>query len=171
MQVSSAMSDCIPRVMTTVSARQQRSAPAREGDGPPQQGDSVFNMNCEHCLRLYDCAECKETMSPAEFQRQMRVLQRQWREHQEARRDRVIQLNDELDADLRHKMRNKHGAKPTGEGEQVPDTVRARKLRFNMADVPQPVKERELRYKEDYSQNHEGLLLQWKKRLHALSND
>lgn len=67
-------------------------------------------------------------------------------------------------------MRNKYRAKPTAEGEQVPDTARARKLRFNVADVPQPVKERELRY-EDYSHNREGLLLQWGNRLHALSND
>ncbi|KAG0716916.1 hypothetical protein GWK47_008516 [Chionoecetes opilio] len=132
--------------MNTVSARQQRSAPAREGDGPPQQGDSVFNMKCEHCLCLFDCTECKETMSQAELQRQYRVLKRQYFENLEARRDRVIQLNDELDAEK--KMRNKYSAKPTGEGEQVPDTVRARKLRFNMADVPQPVKERELRYKD-----------------------
>lgn len=85
---------------TTVPAgRDARSAPAREGDGPLQQGDSVFSLRCEHCLLLFDCTECSKTTSLAELRRQYRVFERQHRERMEARRVRVIQLNDELDAD------------------------------------------------------------------------
>ncbi|KAG0718659.1 hypothetical protein GWK47_052015 [Chionoecetes opilio] len=85
--------------------------------------------------------------------------------------DRVIQLNDELDADLQHRCVINMARSPPARASKCP-TLSGQEVAFQHGRRgPQPVKERELRYKEDYSQNHEASYCSGKKRLHALSND
>ena len=130
---------------------------AQEADGLMQEEDSVFRFLCEHCLLLNKCAECRKGKTALQLRRNLQLYEQQMQESLAARREKVIQLNTELDEELRQDQRRKYRAK-------------SRKLRFSLADVPYPVKERELRY-EDFAHNNQGLLLQWGNRLSELQYD
>ena len=141
---------------------------AQKANGLTQEEDSVFRFRCEHCLLLNKCAECRKGKTALQLRRNLHLYEMQMMESLAARREKVVQLNTELDEELRQEQRRKYRAKS-------PERVscrgrRGRKLRFSLADVPYPVKERELRY-EDFAHNNQGLLLQWGNRLSELQYD
>ncbi|XP_050704583.1 uncharacterized protein LOC126990059, partial [Eriocheir sinensis] len=105
----------------------------------------------EHFIYLISCEECHSGMTREEWRRRYREL----REHREKRlaerRERVRQLNaDRIEA------------------EELPP--RPRKIRFNLKDVPKPVKDREFLYRL-YQPEEVGMVQQWRSRLAELNNN
>ena len=143
----------------------------RDGNNPVKEEHYVFSVRCEHCILLHECMSCSKSVNLLQLRRNRRLYVQYWRERIEARCQKVHKLNDDLDAELRQELQLKYRPNSSTEDDQVPQSVpRPRKISFNLTDVPQPVKERELRY-EDFADTNEGLLLQWGNRLHHFNYD
>lgn len=147
------------------AARQRAMNKAQEANGPLQEEDSVFRFRCEHCILLNDCMECRKGKSALQLRRNLHLYVQQMQESLAERREKVRQLNLELDEELRQEQRRKYRNKFLDCESQ--SALRTKKLRFSLGDVPQPVKERELLY-EDFADTNQGLLLQWGNRLSEL---
>ena len=109
-------------------------------------------FRCQHCVITLECEECGGAMTReqcADFRQQYEYYYSQLLA---ARQARCLAAMAELKAEETSSPRSR------------------RKIRFHLDDLPAPVKDRELLYR-DYQQRGKGLVQQWCSRLDALRGD
>ncbi|XP_050705885.1 trichohyalin-like [Eriocheir sinensis] len=144
-----------------------------EGEPPYPLGweEPVARLRCaEHLVYFSNCEECLSGMTAKE--RQIRLQERRDRisERHVERREQLQQLNaDTIAADGKTKKRKGRRARRLQAKAEKELSRRPRKIRFNLKDVPKPVKDREFVYRL-YQSRKGGMVQQWRRRLAALNN-
>jgi len=131
---------------------QQESDPVKEEC--PQEATGVFRFRCEHCIPLCVCEECSIGVSTEDLRRNRKEHNEHFDARLAARKERVKALNAEMNAALqkqqgRKKRKGRRGrdqiaaaAAAQVVSEPVPEApLGTRKVRFNLDNVPQLVKE------------------------------
>lgn len=131
----------------------------------------LARLKCaEFSIYYFLCEECVSTMTSEELRRHEQELSELLRELYAERRKRVRQLNaDMLKAKKpeRRKVRRGHAK---AEALQPETAVRPGNVRFDLHDLPKPVKDLEFLY-EDFQSSNKGMVDQWRRRLADLNHD
>lgn len=113
---------------------------------------SMQPFRCQHCAITFECEECGGAMTPEQRSDLLQQYKDYYLQVLAARQARCLAAMEEL---------------------KVQDTSTSRsrrKVHFHLDDLPAPVKDREVLYR-DYQQRGKGLVQQWCSRLDALRGD
>lgn len=151
-----------------------RPGPGQDAAAEPWWAARLRGLNCEHFIFLHVCEECGVGLNRVEVRLRQREARACMAAMQAERRAKVKALNGNVgEAQGKRKRRRAHRKARRGQAEAetldpVPETpARPRKVRFNLEDVPKPVKDREFLYR-DFAKDNEGMLEQWTRRLESL---
>ena len=109
---------------------------------------------CKHFLSYLECEECCSKLDGKRYKRIEEMEDKEWDRMQKERRKRVKALNDQLFQEI-------------NEADKADKPRRSPKIRFDLEDLPLPIKDRELLY-EDYQESGSSMLEQWDSRLQEL---
>ncbi|XP_050711832.1 cilia- and flagella-associated protein 251-like [Eriocheir sinensis] len=144
----------------------QLTGTEREPPYPLGWEEPVARLRCaEHLVYFSNCEECLSGMTAQERQRRLQERRDRISERRVERRERLQQLN----GDGKTKKRKGRRARRLQAKAEEELSRRPRKIRFNLKDVPKPVKDREFLYRL-YQSRKGGMVQQWRNRLAALNN-
>ena len=109
-------------------------------------------FRCEHFVITVECEECSSTMTHDQRSRFIKELKGYFHQLKAGHLKRLKAANEELKV------------------QETPARKSRRKIRFQLDDLPAPVKDRELLY-HDYYRTRKGMVQQWCSRLDTLSNN
>ena len=117
----------------------------------------LWRMKCKHFLRYLYCQECSFSLTYEQI-RQMQIIEdKEWRRIRKEKRERLKALNEAL-------------SKEKNKADKDEEPLRIPKVKFNLENLPLPIKDRELMY-HDYHRSKLGMLKQWANRLKELRGD
>lgn len=129
------------------------------------------SLKCPVYLVVFHrCDHCRSLMTEDEVYRLRLELLALRKERRARRRQRVKELNAALQEEQRLQRRQAQLGEARDKSAQPGTPPRARAIKFDLRDVPKPIKDREFLYR-DYQRCRKGMLEQWRRRLHQLGCD
>lgn len=164
-----------PPVIGPSSVKDCQRPEPKEDDANTQGSEArLRSMQCEHLIFIYECEECGSNLTKAHIKRLRKEAQEYLDEIQAQRRERVKMLNggvkEAMSIKKRRRLFMRRHKQTKAEELQTETPARPRKIRFNLENVPKPVKDREFMYRL-FQMSNEGMLKQWQSRLESLSDN